>query len=384
MPDLSNGMRMNCQVLIRTSNGETYKTQSDRDFIVIKNGEHLLAKSYIKDFEALAKESIFSFGGLNIWGEEQVNKQYPHMIMFPYTSSGYGDWDNRYYATEQIISGKNSKVNNYKVVKIFEDRIEMYDYYLKILPEGKAKNNVLKWKASILSNSSYLAWKKNKGKKIAKAHPKKKEPKAENSTQIQASSGTAFFVDNKGHLITNYHVVEGCNNKSKISYNGKDINVNLKAKDRYLDLALLKADVNNDKYISFANDNPKKLERIIVAGYPFGKELSDDLKFTSGIITSLKGFMDDSTRLQIDAAINPGNSGGPIVYEKNGQLAGVAVSGLRKDKTEGMNFGIKTSSVQNFLESNQINISSMPQKFNFDNDDLASLLESATIYTYCN
>ena len=345
---------------------------------LIKDGSIKLGMNAEALFNTLGGSGAVSYWWL------KVNKQYPHMIMFPYTSSGYGDWDNRYYATEQIISGKNSKVNNYKVVKIFEDRIEMYDYYLKILPEGKAKNNVLKWKASILSNSSYLAWKKNKGKKIAKAHPKKKEPKAENSTQIQASSGTAFFVDNKGHLITNYHVVEGCNNKSKISYNGKDINVNLKAKDRYLDLALLKADVNNDKYISFANDNPKKLERIIVAGYPFGKELSDDLKFTSGIITSLKGFMDDSTRLQIDAAINPGNSGGPIVYEKNGQLAGVAVSGLRKDKTEGMNFGIKTSSVQNFLESNQINISSMPQKFNFDNDDLASLLESATIYTYCN
>ena len=161
---------------------------------LIKDGSIKVGMNAEALFNTLGGSGAVSFWWL------KVNKQYTHMIIFPYTSSGYDDWDNRYYATEQIISGKNSKVNNYKVVKIFEDRIKMYDYYLKILPEGKAKNNVLKWKASILSNSSYLAWKKNKGKKIAKAHPKKKEPKAENSTQIQASSGTAFFIDNKSLL----------------------------------------------------------------------------------------------------------------------------------------------------------------------------------------
>ena len=322
-----------------------------------------------------------------------LNKSNPNKLLF--MPKAFSSYDTKYYAAEPIDPNNKKltcpiscywgiRLEAFKVTHIFEDKVEVWDHYIKLATDNKEKMWLLKQKSNTLKSSYYISWKNKKDKKIAKAHPKKKEPKAENSTQIQASSGTAFFVDNKGHLITNYHVVEGCNNKSKISYNGKDINVNLKAKDRYLDLALLKADVNNDKYISFANDNPKKLERIIVAGYPFGKELSDDLKFTSGIITSSKGFMDDSTRLQIDAAINPGNSGGPIVYEKNGQLAGVAVSGLRKDKTEGMNFGIKTSSVENFLESNQINISSMPQKFNFDNDDLASLLESATIYTYCN
>ena len=64
------------------------------------------------------------------------------------------------------------------------------------------------------------------------------------------------------------------------------------------------------------------------------------MKFTSGIVSSLKGIGDDSTRLQIDAALNPGNSGGPIINEETGELVAVAVAGLRKDKTEAVNFGI--------------------------------------------
>ena len=204
----------------------------------------------------------------------------------------------------------------------------------------------------------------------------------ENSAQVRASSGTAFFVTQKGHLITNYHVVKGCKNKSKIIYEDVDYNVKLIAKDKYLDLALLKADLDNEYYISISNKSPKKLQRIIAAGYPLGKELSDDLKFTSGIISSLKGLQDDSTRIQIDAALNHGNSGGPIVDEQSGKLVAVAVSGLNKEITESINFGIKAGSVKNFLDSNQINLDLNSQKLSAEND-LATLLENATVYTYC-
>jgi len=316
----------------------------------------------------------------------KINKIYKYAYLTPYTSQyGPDSYNNKYYSFEQIVSGKNSRIDNYKLIKIWDDVIDAHNYYIKILPEDKVKNRFLKSKAWYLRDSNYIAWKNRdkKTQKTAKAHPKKKKPNTDSSKKVQASSGTAFFVDNQGHAITNYHVVEGCNNQSKIVYKGKEINVNLKAKDKYLDLALLKADINNDRYISFSKKPPKKLQRIIVSGYPFGKDLSDDLKFTSGIITSLKGVLDDSTRIQIDAALNPGNSGGPIVYEENGELAAVAVAGLRKDMTEGMNFGIKTASVLNFLDSNKINLSSVKTKFNFSTDDLSELLEDTTVYTFC-
>ena len=212
------------------------------------------------------------------------------------------------------------------------------------------------------------------------SHNAKFEKKEEPKDKFIPSSGTAFFVTNKGHLVTNYHVVEGCKNKSKISFKDKEIKVKLLAKDKYLDLALLKADIKNKNFIKISNKAPKKLQRIIAAGYPLGKELSDDLKFTSGIVSSLKGLEDDSTRIQIDAALNPGNSGGPIVDEKNGELVAVAVSGLTK--TQSINFGIKAGSVKNFLESNQITSLSQ-SNYSFGSVDLSAILENATVYTFC-
>ena len=69
--------------------------------------------------------------------------------------------------------------------------------------------------------------------------------------------------------------------------------------------------------------------------------------------------------MQIDAAINPGNSGGPIVNE----------DGDFKDITEGINFGIKGSSVMNFLDVNSINYTySKSSNFSFGNKKLNKLL----------
>jgi len=215
---------------------------------------------------------------------------------------------------------------------------------------------------------------KGSKKTLVEKKPSKKVTKKE-----QSGSGTAFFINKKGYLITNSHVVENCNS-NEIFYKRKKIKVDVVAKDRYLDLALLKSNISNSDYISLENKPPQKLQRIIAAGYPFGKYISDDMKFTSGIISSLKGPGDDSTRIQIDAALNPGNSGGPIIDEETGKLIAVAVAGLRKDITEASNFGIKTSSVKSFLSSNRV---SPGFSINFGKKDTAQLLESSVVYITC-
>ena len=197
-----------------------------------------------------------------------------------------------------------------------------------------------------------------------------------------SSSGTAFFVSNKGHLLTNNHVVDGCE-VSKINYKGKDYNTQLLATDKTLDLALLKVDFKNKSYINFSSDEAKKMQKIYVGGYPLGKGLSDDLKISSGIVSSLKGFEDNSNEIQIDAAINSGNSGGPIINE-DGELIAIAVSGMSKDKTEGINFGIKASAAERFLKSNNLKASSSFFSSSKNNDELLEILEEATVYTYCD
>ena len=195
-------------------------------------------------------------------------------------------------------------------------------------------------------------------------------------------SGTAFFVSNSGHLLTNNHVVEGCS-VSKITYLNNEYDAKLLATDKTLDLALLKTEINPKSYFNFSKEGASKLNKIYVAGYPLGKGLSDDLKITSGIVSSLKGFDDNSNEIQIDAPINPGNSGGPIINE-NGDLVAIAVSGLAKDQTEGINFGIKSSAAELFLKSNKVT----PKKSMYDgikdNNKLLEILEDGTVYTYCD
>jgi len=195
-------------------------------------------------------------------------------------------------------------------------------------------------------------------------------------------SGTAFFVSNSGHLLTNNHVVEGCS-VSKITYLNNEYDAKLLATDKTLDLALLKTEINPKSFFNFSKNEPKKLDKVYVAGYPLGKGLSDDLKMNPGVVSSLKGFGDNSNEIQIDAPINPGNSGGPIINE-NGELIAIAVSGLAKDQTEGINFGIKSSAAELFLKSNKVT----PKKATYsgikDNDKLREILEQGTVYTYCD
>ena len=194
------------------------------------------------------------------------------------------------------------------------------------------------------------------------------------------ASGTAFFINNKGNLLTNNHVVDGCI-QSKINYLNKEYDAQILATDKTLDLALLKVNLVPKSYLSFSGSMPKKLQKIYVAGYPFGKGLSDDLKITDGIISSLKGVEDNSNELQVSAPINHGNSGGPIVGQK-GELVGIAVSGLAKEISEGINFGIKSSAAANFLSVNEIQ-PSVSNNRSIDDDKLLKILEESTVYTYC-
>ena len=167
---------------------------------------------------------------------------------------------------------------------------------------------------------------------------------------------------------------------SFINHNKYDVKII--ATDKTLDLALLKANVRPKSFISFSKDEPKKRQTITAAGYPLGKFLSDDLKINDGRISSLKGFENNSNEITVDIAINPGNSGGPIVNEK-GQLVAIAVSGMAKDMTEGLNFGIKASAVANFLKSNKISPSVGYMNFSMGEDKLVKLLEESTVYTFC-
>ena len=102
-----------------------------------------------------------------------------------------------------------------------------------------------------------------------------------------------------------------------------------------------------------------------------------------GVVSSIKGLQDNSNEIQIDAPINNGNSGGPIINE-SGNLIAIAVSGLAKDKTEGISFGIKSSAAELFLRSNKVTPKKAMYSKVVDNNKLREIFEQGTVYTYCD
>ncbi len=141
------------------------------------------------------------------------------------------------------------------------------------------------------------------------------------------TSGTAFFIDLNGHMITNGHVVEGCNRVAILSPNG-EMEAKVLRKDSGLDLALLKVRHRPDNQAIFrAGPAIRSGEKVSVFGFPYFGVLSTGGFVTIGNISALSGLGDNSLQMQISNPVQPGNSGGPLL-DSSGNVVGVVVSKL--------------------------------------------------------
>jgi len=211
----------------------------------------------------------------------------------------------------------------------------------------------------------------------------KKSPKIETNDNkiVAASSGTGFFVSKIGHIITNHHVIDRCN-EVKLNLNGRNKIVKILATDKKNDLAILKVDLTPSKVYSVATEDASLLEDIIIAGYPLGKKVSAAIKTSKGSITALAGYGDNYSEFQTDAALNQGNSGGPIMNQK-GNVIGVAVANYgKKAGVESFNFGIKSSTLRTFANSNGLKFLP-PNSREMSNKDLGKLITDGTVYLEC-
>ena len=195
------------------------------------------------------------------------------------------------------------------------------------------------------------------------------------------SSGTGFYVNKKGLMITNNHVVKNCN---KIKVDGSDAVVKLF--DATNDLALLKVDSSSSSAPDFRAGRGIRLgDGVTVAGYPLRSVLGSGLNVVTGTVASLSGIKNNSSRLQITAPINSGNSGGPL-FDSSGRVVGVIVSKINNTKAkevlgeeiQGANFAIKGSVVRSFLDMNDVDYEVSTSNKNMSTADIA---ENAKEYT---
>ena len=217
-------------------------------------------------------------------------------------------------------------------------------------------------------------------------------PKVNTPTQddeiISASSGSGFAVTSDGYVITNHHVIDGCE-KVMVHTKGKELPVTVVTYDSQNDLALLKGDFNPPTVFPLSNTRPELLQDIYVAGFPFGDMFSTSVKVTKGIISSLTGLGNNFSNFQIDAALQSGNSGGPILDDL-GNVVGVAVAKLDAKYMfeelgiipEDTNFGIKSNVVRSILESNDVETPSANQS-EISKSKLGKMISSGTYYVSC-
>jgi len=214
------------------------------------------------------------------------------------------------------------------------------------------------------------------------------EADAQDDDVREAASGSGFAVSSDGYLITNNHVIEGCQEVA-VYDGGIAVPVTVITYDLQNDLALLKGDFTPQNVFALSGDQPELLQDIYVAGYPFGNEVSSSIKVTKGIISSLAGIGNNFSNVQIDAALQVGNSGGPILDEM-GNVVGVAVSKLDAKYMydnfgsipENTNFGIRSSVVRNILDSNGVS-SPSPNRSEITRSELGAMITGGTYYVSC-
>lgn len=268
------------------------------------------------------------------------------------------------YAKDQSIRYTFNKKNNEVIEYLYED------------PKGKK----LKSKTKMLCDATVGKWDTKVASKPKKEKPKEK-PKYNLEEIVPAASGTGFFVSKNGDIVTNFHVIDQCD-EVNIVYYGDKIKSKTIAVDKINDLAIIKANLIPKSIYTVSSKDPELLDDVIIAGYPLGRKVSAAIKTSKGSITSLAGFGDNYSEFQTDAALNQGNSGGPII-DKKGNVIGVAVANYgKKSGVESFNFGIKVSTLTAFANSNGLKFLKENNR-DLTNRELGSLVTNGTVYIEC-
>ena len=143
----------------------------------------------------------------------------------------------------------------------------------------------------------------------------------------QEGSGSGFVYDRKGHIITNYHVVEGAEEVVVTLPSRMNLPATVVGTDPSNDLAVIQIEADGEELHPLelgTSENLRVGQFVVAIGNPFGLERT----LTVGVISALGRTIESPDQsfigevIQTDAAINPGNSGGPLL-DLQGQVVGV-------------------------------------------------------------
>ena len=171
-----------------------------------------------------------------------------------------------------------------------------------------------------------------------------------------AASGTGFIISPDGYILSNYHVVEGANKLTVITYMGDEYEAKLIGFDKMNDVSILKVEAQGlDPVTIGSSDDLIVGDQVVAIGNPLG-ELTSSL--TVGYISAKDRTINTDGSLinmmQTDAAINPGNSGGPL-FNMKGEVIGITTAKYSGStgsgaSIEGIGFAIPIADVMSMTE----------------------------------
>ncbi len=280
--------------------------------------------------------------------------------------SGLNPQDEKFNSLNEKYDSEN-ELNVWNTKKINDQKIS--GLLVQLLSEDSTAQKISNKDAFKMLDSSFVEEKeksfwgslfssnKKKGEKKIASIPKNNnyeilDSRFESVVVVKTGSGlgSGFYVKDD-EIITNYHVIEKANNITIIDKDKKRSSAIVIKKDLKRDLALLKTNAKGKK-VSFFNGAIKQGSKVDALGHPRGKKFS----ISQGIVSAIRNEssvynvsgIDNVLFIQTDAAINKGNSGGPLFL--GSKVIGVNTQGLSKKTSEGMNFAVHFSEVQEFLK----------------------------------
>ena len=178
-----------------------------------------------------------------------------------------------------------------------------------------------------------------------------------NVTEVRAGTGSGFLWDDKGHIVTNFHVVQGATRVAVTLIDGNTYDAEIIGAEPRKDMAVLKIDLRKTNVVPFGEKVSNSAEilvgqKAIAIGNPYGLDHTLTVGNVSALSRSMPSVIDGGTirdMIQTDAPINPGNSGGPLL-DSRGQLMGMNTMILRG--STGIGFAVPSNTINRIV--NQI------------------------------
>jgi S1-C subfamily serine protease len=175
-------------------------------------------------------------------------------------------------------------------------------------------------------------------------------------SEVPAGSGTGFIWDNKGHIVTNFHVVEGSDKLTVAFKDGKTATAKVIGVEPRKDIAVLRiTNLPNNEFRGMVLADSSALivgQKAIAIGSPFGLDQTVTKGIISALGRSIPGYGGVTIRdmIQTDASINPGNSGGPLLDSRGHLIAMNTMIFSKTGTSSGIGFGVPVNTIKRVVE----------------------------------